>query len=110
MSRTHPYPASRLALAVILLLAVGGSRSTLAAGATPPSRLIVVGSADLKGKTSPCGCHIPRGGFARIAAFLDSTRAGDAPVLFVDAGGSFPDVDGRTDLAEFMLRSLVDLR
>jgi hypothetical protein len=63
----------------------------------------------LKGKTSPCGCHIPRGGFARIAAFLDSTRAAGATVLFVDAGGSFPEVDGRTDLGEFMLRTLADL-
>lgn len=109
MTQTHPYPALRLALAAILLLAVGGSRTTLAAGASPPSRIVVVGSADLKGKTSPCGCHIPRGGFARMAAFLDSTRAAGAPVLFVDAGGAFPEVDGRTDLAEFMLKSLVDL-
>ena len=106
MSRTRPDLALRLALPAILLLAMGGSRTTLAAGATLPSRVVIVGSADLKGKTSPCGCHIPRGGFARIAAFLDSTRAGDVPVLFVDSGGSFPEVDGRTDLADFMLRSL----
>ena len=110
MSTTQPYPAFRFALAALLLLAVGGSRATLAAGATPPSRVVIVGTADLKGKTSPCGCHIPRGGFARMAAFLDSTRAGDAPVLFVDAGGSFPEVDGRTDLAQYMLRSLAELR
>src|SRR5439155_12571515 len=102
--------ALRLALVATLLLALGGSRATRAAGAAPPARLIVVGTEDLEGKTSPCGCHIPRGGFARMASFLDSTRAVGAPVLFVDAGGSFPDVDGRTDLAEFMLRSLVDLR
>jgi hypothetical protein len=102
--------ATLLPFAAVLLLTVGGSHTTLAAGATPPSRLVIVGTADLKGKTSPCGCHIPRGGFARLAAFLDSTRAAGAPVLFVDAGGSFPEVDGRTDLAEFMLKSLADLR
>jgi hypothetical protein len=109
MRRTHVQNAILLPAAVALLLAVGGSRATLAAGATPPGEIVLVGSADLKGKTSPCGCHIPRGGFARMAAFLDSTRARGAPVLFVDAGGAFPDVDGRTDLAEFMLHSLVDL-
>ncbi len=100
----------RSVLAASLLVAVGGSRATPAPGGPPPSRLVIVGSADLKGKTSPCGCHIPRGGFARMAAFLDSVRAGGVPALFVDAGGSFPEVDSRTDLAEFMLRSLADLR
>src|SRR5262249_60466017 len=47
--------------------------------------------------------------FARIAAFLDSTRSA-GPTLFVDAGGAFPDVLERPDLADFMLASLVALR
>lgn len=95
-----------LGLLVMLSTLLGGSR---AASAPPPSRLVVVGVADLKGKTSPCGCHIPKGGFARMAAFLDSTRATGAPVVFLDAGGSFPDVDGRPDLAEFMYGALHEL-
>ncbi|HXS83111.1 MAG TPA: multiheme c-type cytochrome [Methylomirabilota bacterium] len=109
----RPCPGPRpIALACALLLALplalGGSRPVRAAAA-PPDTLVVLGTADLKGKTSPCGCHIPKGGFARIAAFADSTRALHPATVYLDAGGSFPDLDGRTDLAEFMFRSLVDL-
>ena len=96
------------ALLTALSLALGGSRPVRAAGA-PPDTLVVLATADLKGKTSPCGCHIPKGGFARIAAFVDSTRAVQRSTLYLDAGGSFPEQDGRTDLAEFMYRSLVQI-
>src|SRR5204862_1686607 len=89
-------------------IALGGSGPARAAG-TVPDTLVVVATADLEGKTSPCGCHIPKGGFARIATYLDSTRAARRATLYLDAGGSFPDQDGRTDLAEFMYRSLVQL-
>ena len=41
-------------------------------------------------------CHVEQ---KRLAELLD----------FENRGGAFPDVDERTDLAEFMLRSLVDL-
>jgi hypothetical protein len=81
----------------------------LPARAAAPDSLVVIATTDMKGKTSPCGCHIPKGGFARIAAFADSTRALKPATLYVDAGGSFPDQDGRTDLAEFTYRSLVQL-
>jgi 2',3'-cyclic-nucleotide 2'-phosphodiesterase (5'-nucleotidase family) len=104
-----PRPRRRsiaLALATLLPALLGGSRGSAATSGAPAGRVVIVGVADLKGKTSPCGCHIPKGGFARMAAFLDSTRATGQPVLFVDAGGSFPEVDGRTDLAEFMYESL----
>jgi hypothetical protein len=50
--------ALRLALPLALTLALGGSRPVRAAAATPDT-LVVLGTADLKGKTSPCGCHIP---------------------------------------------------
>ena len=99
-------PACVLLLA--LPLALGGPRPVRAAGA-PPDTLVVLSTTDLKGKTSPCGCHIPKGGFARIAAFLDSARAVRRATLYLDAGGFFPEQDGRTDLAEFMTRSLAQL-
>ncbi len=107
-----PSPSLRflLMLAASALLAPTGSPAGLSAPSTSPKALIVAGTADLKGKTSPCGCHVPKGGFARMASFLDSTRAVGVPLLFVDAGGAFPEMGGRTDLAEFMLRSLVELR
>jgi len=98
-----------LTIAALMLLPGGGPRPTLAADA-PPGTLMLLGVADLKGKTSPCGCHIPKGGFARIAAYVDSVRAKESATVFLDAGGSFPEQDGRTDLAEFMFQSLVRLR
>jgi len=91
--------------ALALPTVLAGMRVVDAAPAGPPASLVVVGTSDLKGKTSPCGCHIPRGGFARLAALLDSTRAG-GPLLFVDAGGAFPDVLERADLADFMFAEL----
>src|SRR2546423_6712447 len=107
--RRGPRALVRALPALLVLAALARFRPGQAATAPPATSLVIVGTSDLEGKTSPCGCHIPKGGFARIAAFLDSTRAGSAPVLFVDAGGSFPDVLERTDLAEFMLSSLVAL-
>ena len=99
-------PATRhrivLPLAAMLLFAGGPS-----AADSPPRRLVILATADLKGKTSPCGCHIPKGGLARLATFVDSTRAAGSPTLLLDAGGSFPEQDGRTELAEFMFASEV---
>jgi hypothetical protein len=102
MPRSIPRP---LALLLALpLVASGGSRATRAD--EPARELVVLSTADLKGRTSPCGCHTPRGGFARIGAALDSVRASRAAMVYVDAGGSFPETDGRTDLADFMFRML----
>ena len=101
-------PRPALAWAALVLLACGGSRAETATKGAP-RQLVVLATTDMKGKTSPCGCHIPKGGFARIASFVDSTR-GVAPALYLDAGGFFPEQDGRTDLAEFMLASLVRLK
>ena len=108
--RPRPAPDRTLALPLValLLLASGGSRAVGAPAASPRS-LVVLATSDLKGKTSPCGCHVPKGGFARIATYVDSVRSAGTPTLFLDAGGSFPERDGRADLAEFMLGSLVRL-
>lgn len=108
MPRFHHRPARLARLSWVLLLPaiLGGSR---AASAPPAKSIVIVGVADLKGKTSPCGCHVPKGGLSRMAAFLDSTRSVGAPVMFLDAGGAFPDVEGRSDLADFMFGSLSGL-
>ena len=58
---------------------------------------------DVAGKTSPCGCHTPKGGLARRAAFLDSVRAVRKHVLVVDAGGFFPLTDDEQEAAPYML-------
>jgi hypothetical protein len=105
---TSPVRAARtLLLALPLCL---GSFAPAASAATPPANdLLVIGTTDLRGRTSPCGCHTPKGGFARMAAVLDSLRGAGSRFLFVDAGGAFPDQPGRPDLAEFMFHALAGL-
>jgi hypothetical protein len=69
-------------------------------------RLLVVTTNDVAGKTSPCGCHTPKGGLARRATFLDSVRAVRRRVLAVDAGGFFPTSDDEREAAPFMLQAM----
>ncbi len=73
------------------------------------SRLLVVTSNDVSGKTSPCGCHTPKGGLARRAAFLDSVRAVRKHVLVLDAGNFFPVTDDEREAAPFMLAAMARL-
>ena len=80
-------------------------------GATPrpvrdPDHLIVLSTTDVKGKTSPCGCHTPKGGFARRAAFVDSVRAEHDQVVLVDAGGFFPETESQRDAGPFVLQTM----
>jgi hypothetical protein len=56
-----------------------------------PDRLVILSTTDVKGKTSPCGCHTPKGGFSRRAAFADSLRGDFGQVVIVDCGGWFPE-------------------
>lgn len=73
------------------------------------SRLLLVTSDDVAGKTSPCGCHTPKGGLARRAAFLDSVRAVREHVLVLDAGDFFPLTDDEREAAPFMLAAMAKL-
>ena len=94
-----------LILALIALTLPGGSRSRAAA----TGRLALVATTDLRGETSPCGCHTPRGGFSRIGGFVDSLRKA-GPTAYFDAGGFFPDLSSRSDLADFMARTLREMQ
>src|SRR5262249_10353472 len=69
-------------------------------------RALIVTTDDVIAKTSPCGCHTPKGGFARRAAFLDSVRAVRKDVLALDAGGFFPVNDDERDAGPFTLASM----
>lgn len=102
---------AHLLLACLAALLLGGVASRLHAEATAgrAGQLVVVSVSDLKGKTSPCGCSVPKGGFARMASFMDSVRTAGSPVLFVDAGGSFPELPGRPDLPPFVFSSYARL-
>src|SRR5262249_54382075 len=69
-------------------------------------RIVIVTTNDVVAKTSPCGCHTPKGGFARRAAFLDSVRAARKGVLALDAGGFFPVNDDERDAGPFTLAAM----
>jgi 2',3'-cyclic-nucleotide 2'-phosphodiesterase (5'-nucleotidase family) len=53
--------------------------------------LAVLSTSDAVGKLTPCGCHTPKGGFARIASVADSSRLKYGDVLLVDAGDFAPE-------------------
>ena len=94
--RARVLPAS---LALAMLAGCGGG----------DARLLIVTSNDVSGKTSPCGCHTPKGGLARRAAFLDSVRGKRANVLVLDAGNFFPATDDEREVAPFMLAAMATL-
>ncbi len=97
----HPYSAAaRLALG-----ALAASLLVAATPAAPPasSDLVILSLTDVKGKTSPCGCHTPKGGLSRQASFADSLRGTNARVLWVDNGGFFPETSDHEDVANFLM-------
>jgi 2',3'-cyclic-nucleotide 2'-phosphodiesterase (5'-nucleotidase family) len=90
--------------ATLLLLAALAAVATTSSGAVlQPDKLVILSSTDVKGKTSPCGCHIPKGGLYRRAGLADSIRAQYGQVALVDAGGFLPEADGQQDLAGFLM-------
>jgi 5'-nucleotidase len=92
-----PTRTATLALLGALLAVPAGAAS----GATRD--LVVLSTTDVKGMTGPCGCHIPKGGLSRRAAFADSMRSLYADVMLVDDGGFFPVDSTRTDAAWFLM-------
>jgi 2',3'-cyclic-nucleotide 2'-phosphodiesterase (5'-nucleotidase family) len=68
--------------------------------------LIILSTTDVIGKTSPCGCHTPKGGLARQATFADSLRRRYANVLWVDNGGFFPEDELHEGAAWFLISAM----
>ena len=90
--------------ATLLLLPPLAAVATTSSGAVlQPDKLVILSTTDVKGKTSPCGCHIPKGGLSRRASLADSIRAQYGQVALVDDGGFFPEADGQQDLAGFII-------
>ncbi len=100
--------AAALALALGMALLVSWPPANRAASA-PAARLVVLSSSDMKGKTSPCGCHTPMGGLARWSGFVDSTRTADGDVLVVVDGGFFPEGPDHEPVASFYMGALARL-
>lgn len=107
-------PHLRLTLAILMgslglsALLHGTSRSASA----PPAgdTLVVLSTTDVIGKTSPCGCHTPKGGLARMATFADSLRRRNPNLLWVDAGNFFPEDELHEGHAWFIAASFKALR
>jgi len=71
-----------------------------------PNQLVILSTTDVVGKTSPCGCHTPKGGLSRQASFADSIRRTYASVLFVDGGAYFPENKTDLEFAPFLMDAM----
>ena len=103
MNQPRLLRAARTTVTFLVALAALGAAPTPVRDA---EHLIVLSTTDVKGKTSPCGCHTPKGGLARRAAFVDSVRAEHGQVLLVDAGGFFPETESQRDAGPFLMSTM----
>jgi 2',3'-cyclic-nucleotide 2'-phosphodiesterase (5'-nucleotidase family) len=74
-------------------------------------KLQIMYTGNLRGSVAPCGCHTPKGGLARWAAFMSRHENPDAAWLRLDAGNCV-DRDGSggcSGKCHFMLSSYRDL-
>ncbi|MGH7740944.1 MAG: hypothetical protein ACRENS_02860, partial [Candidatus Eiseniibacteriota bacterium] len=71
--------------------------------------LVVLSTTDVIGKTSPCGCHTPKGGLARQATFADSLRRRYPNLIWVDNGNFFPEDDLHEGAAWFLIGAMKSL-
>jgi 2',3'-cyclic-nucleotide 2'-phosphodiesterase (5'-nucleotidase family) len=84
--------------------------SAPAVGLGAADSLVVLSTTDVIGKTSPCGCHTPKGGLARQQTFADSLRRRYANVLWVDNGNFFPEDELHEGAAWFLISAMKTLR
>ncbi len=96
-----------LAVSTMGMLAVfvlgGASAPKPMTSTLEPDKIAICSVSDVKGKTSPCGCHVPKGGLARQASFMDSIRTQYGQLYFVDNGGFFPEDDLHQDAGWFLM-------
>ena len=94
--------AAALALALCTPLAAAAPQPSVLA----PDKLVILSTTDVKGKTSPCGCHVPKGGLARRASFRDSMKVEYGQILLVDAGGFAPDHGTHSEPQSFLMEAM----
>jgi len=97
---------SVLAALAVLLLAAPRPAGAADAPVLQSDKLLVLSTNDVMGKTGPCGCHVPKGGLARRATFVDSLRALYGQVLLVDNGGYVPLENERRDVTGFLMDAM----
>jgi 2',3'-cyclic-nucleotide 2'-phosphodiesterase (5'-nucleotidase family) len=98
-----------LGAAALLLIAAAFLASCGRAEAQ--GKLQVFYSGNVRGSVAPCGCHVPKGGVARWAAFINRQKNPDASWLTVDAG-DYVDRAGNggcSNKCQFMVTSYQDL-
>jgi 2',3'-cyclic-nucleotide 2'-phosphodiesterase (5'-nucleotidase family) len=96
-----------------LLLGLAGLLLLVGAPLVPPTdaktTVAILSTTDLTGHTGPCGCHIPKGGLARQASYIDSTRIRYGDPVVVDAGdwsAAGPEEAAKTPFFMDMMQSL----
>ncbi len=104
--RPHASHGTAVLFLTLLALILAPTRPQADVAPQAPDKLVVLSTSDVKGKTGPCGCHIPKGGLARIASYADSIRAQFGQVLLVTTGGFFPEPADQEDVAWFMLDAM----
>ncbi len=99
-----------LVSAAACLVALAALTPCVASAATGHAdQLVILSTTDLKGKTGPCGCHVPKGGLSRRAFFRDSVAKIYSQLSLVDNGGYFPEEDAREDEAWFLMDAMKTL-
>ncbi|MFC1693660.1 hypothetical protein ACFL1R_09165 [Candidatus Latescibacterota bacterium] len=78
-----PYVMILFSLIFLLLLSCSKDSDTFNQRS---SRLTIIYSGNVGGQTSPCGCRIPMGGFARRASVINEIRQKSPNVLVLDSG------------------------
>ena len=91
---------------ILLSTSFSGFAPKPATAAGKPEPLVILSTTDVKGKTSPCGCQIPKGGLSRQASYSDSIKAQYRQVLVVDNGGFCPEVPNQYEVAEFLMDAM----
>ena len=97
--RTRRSAAALLGAAILAATAV----SPATAAVKQPDKLVILSTTDVKGKTGPCGCHVPKGGLARRASFRDSIAGVYGQVSIVDNGNFVPESKDRESEAWFLM-------
>lgn len=96
-----------LLVLVMLYLFVGCGRDSA------HGKLQIIFSGNIKGNTKPCGCHVSKGGVARLATFVNRIHDSNSNWLMVDAG-NYVDRAGNnggcTSKCAFMISSYQDLK
>jgi 2',3'-cyclic-nucleotide 2'-phosphodiesterase (5'-nucleotidase family) len=94
--------ATLLAAGLVVITGLANAKAPI----LNPDKLLILSTTDVKGKTGPCGCHIPKGGLSRRATYVDSIRTVYGQVLLVDNGGFFPEDAEHKDAAPFLIGAM----